>query len=75
MLDISEGEVSLAGGADGARQYLRADLVDEMGINLVPIFLAGGARLFDKLGLGNPRFAHVRTVAAPSVMHLKFERA
>jgi dihydrofolate reductase len=68
-------DVSLAGGAQAARQYLEADLVDEMEINLAPIFLGDGERLFDGLGLGNPRFTHVRTVAAPGVMHLRFERA
>jgi dihydrofolate reductase len=68
-------DVSLAGGAQAARQYLGADLVDEMEINLVPILLGDGARLFDDLGVGNPRLAHVRTVAAPGVTHLKFERA
>jgi dihydrofolate reductase len=68
-------DVSLAGGAQAARQYLDADLVDEMEINLVPIFLGDGERLFDHLGVGNPSFAHVRTVAAPGVTHLRFERA
>jgi dihydrofolate reductase len=68
-------DVSLAGGAQAARQYLDADLVDEMEINLVPIFLGDGERLFGGLGVGNPRLAHVRTVAAPGVTHLKFERA
>jgi dihydrofolate reductase len=68
-------DVSLAGGAQAARQYLDADLVDEMEINLVPILLGDGERLFDGLGLGNPRLAHVRTVAAPGVTHLRFERA
>jgi dihydrofolate reductase len=68
-------DVSLAGGAQAARQYLDADLVDEMEINLVPVFLGDGERLFDGLGVGNPRLAHVRTVAAPGVTHLKFERA
>lgn len=67
-------DVSLAGGAEAARQYLDADLVDEMEINLVPIFLGDGERLFDDLGVGNPRLTHVRTVAAPGVTHLKFER-
>jgi dihydrofolate reductase len=67
-------DVSLAGGALAARQYLEADLVDEMDINLVPIFLGEGERLFDNLGLGNPPLVHVATVAAPGVIHLKFER-
>ncbi len=67
-------DVSLAGGAQAARQYLDADLVDEMEINLVPIFLGAGERLFDGLGVGSPRLAHVRTVSAPGVTHLRFER-
>jgi dihydrofolate reductase len=67
-------DVSLAGGADAARQYLDADLVDEMEINLVPIFLGGGERLFEGFGVGHPRFVQVRTVAAPGVTHLKFRR-
>ena len=67
-------DVSLAGGAHAARQYLEADLVDEMEINLVPLFLGEGERLFDGLGLGKPRLVHMRTVAAPGVTHLKFAR-
>jgi dihydrofolate reductase len=67
-------DISLAGGAQACRQYLEADLVDEMTINLVPIFLGEGERLFDGLGLANPRLGHVETVAAPGVTHLKFER-
>ncbi|HEX7462222.1 MAG TPA: dihydrofolate reductase family protein [Dermatophilaceae bacterium] len=68
-------DVLLAGGALAARQYLEADLVDKMDINLVPIFLGEGERLFDNLGPGNPGLVHVATVAAPGVIHLKFERA
>ena len=46
-------DVTLGGGADVARQYLAAGLVDELWISLVPVLLGGGARLFD--GLGSPR--------------------
>src|SRR5450759_3088887 len=67
-------DVLLAGGALAARQHLEADLVDKMDINLVPIFLGEGERLFDNLGPGNPGLVHVATVAAPGVIHLKFER-
>lgn len=68
-------DVSLAGGAATARQYLAADLVDVMEISLVPTFLGDGERLFDGLGAGNPQLTHVRTVAAPGVTHLKFARS
>jgi dihydrofolate reductase len=66
-------DVSLAGGANVARQYLAAGLVDEMEINLVPVLLGRGERLFD----GNDDLHGlklVRTVAAPNVTHLKFGR-
>jgi dihydrofolate reductase len=67
-------DVSLAGGASAARQYLAADLVDEMEISVAPILLGAGERLFDGLGTGMPNLAHVRTVAAPGVTHLRFAR-
>src|SRR5688572_1361648 len=38
--------VSLAGGANAAQQYLAAGLVDEMEISLVPTLLGDGERLF-----------------------------
>jgi dihydrofolate reductase len=66
-------DVSLAGGAKAAQQYLKAGLVDEMEISLVPMLLGAGERLFDgvrDLGGLRPR----RTVASPDVTHLKFVR-
>src|SRR5260221_14718764 len=43
-------DVSLAGGAHAARQYLAAGRVDEMAISLVPVLLGSGERLFDGVG-------------------------
>ena len=68
-------DVSLGGGAEAAQQYLAAGLVDEMEISLVPIFLGDGERLLEGLGPGRPKLTHTRTIAAPGVTHLKFERA
>jgi dihydrofolate reductase len=66
-------DVSLAGGAKAAQQYLKAGLVDEMEISLVPTLLSAGERLFEGINdLGGLR--PVRTVAAPDVTHLKFVR-
>ncbi|MEO5903623.1 MAG: dihydrofolate reductase family protein [Gemmatimonadaceae bacterium] len=66
-------DVSLAGGAKASQQYLNAGLVDQMEINLVPILLGSGERLFDGVGdLHGMKL--VRTVAMPNVTHLKFAR-
>jgi dihydrofolate reductase len=66
-------DVSIGGGADVARQYLRAGLIDEMDIHLVPVLLGSGARLFED----DPRrtgFELVRAVASPAVGHFKYRR-
>ena len=68
-------DVSLAGGANAAQQYLAAGLVDEMDINLVPTLLGGGERLFDGVGTDLRGLELVRTVATPKVIHLKFARS
>jgi len=67
-------DVSLAGGAKAAQQYLTAGLVDEMEINLVPTLLGSGERLFDGVGTDLRGLELVRTVATPNVTHLKFAR-
>jgi dihydrofolate reductase len=67
-------DVSLAGGAKAAQQYLAANLVDEMVISLVPTLLGNGERLFDRVGDDLHGLRLVRTVAAPNVTHLKFAR-
>ena len=65
-------DVSLAGGAKAAQQYLAAGLVDEMEINLAPTLLGSGERLFDGVGDNLHGLDLVRTVATPKVTHLKF---
>jgi len=41
--------VRLGGGASTVQQYLRAGLVDELHLAVVPVLLGGGERLFDSL--------------------------
>ncbi len=67
-------DVSLAGGARAAQQYLAAKLVDEMEINLVPTLLGAGERLFGGAGDDLHGLELVRTIAAPNVTHLKFAK-
>lgn len=67
-------DVTLAGGANVSQQYLKAGLVDEMEINLVPTLLGQGERLFDGVGDDMHGLQLVRTVAAANVTHLKYAR-
>ena len=67
-------DVLVGGGASVANQYLKAGLVDEMHINLVPILLGSGERLFDGVGDDLHGLELVRTVAAPKVTHLKYSK-
>ena len=67
-------DISLAGGARAAQEYLVAGLVDEMEISLSPVLLGSGERLFDGVGDDLHGLKLVRTIAAPGVTHLKFVR-
>jgi dihydrofolate reductase len=43
-----EKDVTVIGGAQTVQQCLHAELVDELQIDLVPVLLGGGLRLFDQ---------------------------
>src|SRR5918995_1998892 len=63
-------DVAVAGGADIAQQYLRAGLLDELTLHVVPVILGGGARLFDNLEGAQIGLEQTRVVEAPGVTHL-----
>jgi dihydrofolate reductase len=67
-----DSSISLGGGASVAQQYLAAGLLDEMVISVAPIFLGGGARLFDNLGDAPPKLDQVEAVAAPAATHIRY---
>jgi dihydrofolate reductase len=46
-----EKDVTIIGGASVIRQCLQASLVDELHIDLMPILLGGGLRLFEDVGI------------------------
>jgi dihydrofolate reductase len=65
-------DVGLSGGANVAQQCLKAGLIDEMQIHLVPVFLGDGARLFDNLDGAEVGLEVTRMVEAPGVTHLTY---
>ena len=62
--------VALA-GSQAAQQCLRAGLLDELWLAVVPLLLGGGVRLFDHLG-GPVRLEKLGVVDAPGVTHLSY---
>jgi dihydrofolate reductase len=64
--------VVVGGGANIAQQYLKAALLDEIQIHLVPVLLGRGVRLFDHLGTEPIELEQTRVVEAPGVTHLRF---
>ena len=73
--EAAEGlDVKLGGGASTVQQYLRAGLIDELGLAIVPIFLGGGERLFDHLDGGPTGYECVEMVSSPAVTHARFVR-
>lgn len=68
-------DISLGGGADVAQQYLKAGLIDEMEIHVVPLTLGDGTRLFDNMNGRQTSYESVRVVASPAAGHFKYRRA
>lgn len=66
-------DVTIIGGASTAQQALRTDLVDELHIDIMPILLCGGLRLFDGSGLEQLRLERIKVVELPAGRtHLRF---
>ena len=62
-------DVSIMGSA-GVQQALRAGLLDELIVHLVPVLLGGGVRLLDEV---EADLRCTRVVDAPGVTHLAYE--
>lgn len=63
-------DVLIVGGANIARQYLNAGLLDELEIHIVPILLGGGVSLFE--GTEQLTLEPTRTVESPDVTHVRY---
>ncbi|MCU1677020.1 MAG: hypothetical protein JWM93_1778 [Frankiales bacterium] len=67
----SDGHVRLM-GADIARQCLAAGLVDELHLQLAPVLLGAGTRLFGDLATGPAEWERTAVIESPHVTHLHF---
>jgi dihydrofolate reductase len=74
-LDAAGGDdVRIGGGAATIQQYLRAGLIDDLHLVIVPVLLGRGERLFDHLDGGPAGYECVQFVSSASVAHVRLAR-
>ena len=60
------------GGADITRQCLKVGLLDEIGIDLVPVLLGSGVRLFEQIGIEPVELEITGVTEDVGVTHLRY---
>jgi dihydrofolate reductase len=68
----AEEKVIAVGAADVVQQFLKADLLDEINIDIVPILLGDGVRLFTNLEERRFFLECTRVVHSEGVTHLRY---
>jgi dihydrofolate reductase len=65
-----ELDVDIAGGASTVRQALSAGAIDELWLDIVPVLLGDGERLFD--GVPDPGLEPVEVIHSPHATHVRY---
>jgi len=64
-------DIRLGGGVATIQEYLRAGLVDDLHVAVVPLLLGSGERLFDHLGDAVHGYECAELVSSGSVVHVR----
>lgn len=67
-----EDGVDIAGGAATVRQALAADVIDELTLDIAPVLLGSGERIFTDLSEFD--FEPVETLHSPLATHIRYKR-
>jgi dihydrofolate reductase len=65
-------DIMVLGGANAAQQYLKAGLLDEIHLHLVPVLLGEGIRLFENIGTEQIKLEQISLTEDPGVTHFRF---
>jgi dihydrofolate reductase len=63
-------EIAIAGGASTVRQALAAGVIDELTLDVAPVLLGAGERLFD--GVADHGFEPISVVQSPRATHIRY---
>jgi dihydrofolate reductase len=67
-------DVQIGGGAITIQQYLRAGLIGELHVAVVPVLLGGGERLFEGVNLPALGYEYAKFVGSEKATHVVFGR-
>jgi dihydrofolate reductase len=59
-------EIAVIGGASTAQQCMKAGLADELHIDIMPVLLCGGLRLFEHIGTEQIQLERIKVVESPA---------
>ena len=65
--------ISVMGGADVAQQFLRAGLIDQIQLHVVPVLLTSGMRLFEHVGSEPVELEVVEAIPTSAATHLRYK--
>jgi dihydrofolate reductase len=65
-----DDDIAIAGGASTARQALAAGAVDELTLDIAPVLLGSGERLFD--GVADSGFEPIAVLHSPLATHVRY---
>jgi dihydrofolate reductase len=63
-------EIAVAGGASTIRQALAAGAIDELTLDVAPVLLGAGERLFD--GVADPGLEPIEVIHSPYATHVRY---
>jgi len=64
--------VTVIGGANTVQQLIKAELLDEIQIDIMPVLLCEGLRLFEHLGTEQTELETIKVIETPTYTHLRF---